>query len=93
MMRQVMPSAFCQEGTYFRACFAQDAAACVEAAKRSVDECLSQHEAQIPDILKNAEAGSRWSRVIGACAGTLFETHSRKAKRSSARCNNPEAWQ
>lgn len=93
MMRQVMPSAFCQEGAYFRACFAQDAAACVGAASQAVEACLGHHDAQIPDTLKNPEAGSRWSRVIGACAGTLFETHSRRVKRSSAECNNPKAWE
>jgi hypothetical protein len=93
MMRQVMPSAFCQKGAYFRACFAQDAAGCVRAANQAVDDCLRQHEAQIPDTLHNPEAGSRWSRVIGACAGTLFEMHGRRVKRSAAKCSDPEAWQ
>jgi hypothetical protein len=92
MMREVMPSAFCREGTYFRACFAQDAAGCAKAANLAVDDCLRQHGAQIPDTLKNPEAGSRWSRVIGACAGTLYEMHSRRVKRGSAKCNDPDAW-
>ncbi|MDH4093883.1 MAG: hypothetical protein OEV81_03770 [Betaproteobacteria bacterium] len=92
MMREVMPSAFCQERAYFRACFAQGAADCARAANLAVDDCLRQHEAQVPDTLKNPEAGSRWSRVIGACAGTLFEMHSRRVKRNSAKCNDPDAW-
>jgi hypothetical protein len=92
MMREVMPSAFCQDKTYFRACFAQDAAGCARAANLAVDDCLRRHEAQIPGTLANADAGARWSRVIGACAGTLFEMHSRRAKRGSAKCNDPDAW-
>jgi len=92
MMREVMPSAFCQEGAYFRACFAQDAAGCAKAANLAVDDCLRQHGAHIPDTLKNPEEGGRWGRVVGACAGTLFEMHSRRVKRSAAKCNDPDAW-
>ena len=92
MMREVMPQAFCQEGAYFRACFAQDAAGCARAANLAVDDCLRRHEAQIPPSLANPDAGGRWSRVIGACAGTLFEMNSRRVKRNSAKCNDPDAW-
>lgn len=92
MMREVMPSAFCQDKAYFRACFAQGAAECGKAAQLAVQDCLRRHEAQIPDTLKNPDAGARWSRVIGACAGTLFEMHSRRVKRGTAKCNDPDAW-
>ena len=92
MMREVMPSTFCKEKAYFRACFAQDAPGCAKAAQLAVEDCLRQHAGQIPDTLPNPDAGGRWSRVIGACAGTLFEMHSRRVKRNSAKCNDPDAW-
>ncbi len=92
-MREVMPDAFCQGGSYFRACFSQSAGDCRAAAAAAMDACLRQYDAQMPANFRTPEDGGRWGRVVGACAGSRFEASLRKLKRSTARCNDPKAWQ
>jgi len=92
-MREVMPAAFCKDGTYFRTCFSVDTEGCRAAASAAMDACLQRYEAQMPTTFRNPEEGGRWGRVVGACAGTQFESGNRKLKRSLARCNDPKAWQ
>lgn len=92
-MGEVMPGAFCQEGSYFRACFAQSAEACRAAAAAAMDGCLRQYDAQMPETFRSPEEGGRWGRVVGACAGSRFEASQRKLKRPTTRCNDPKAWQ
>jgi hypothetical protein len=92
-MREVMPGAFCQEGSYFRACFSQSAAACRAAAADAMDACLRQYDAQMPESFRTPGDGGRWGRVVGACAGTRFEASRRSVKIGGAKCSDPKAWQ
>jgi len=91
-MRQVLPAAFCQEGTYFRSCFTQSPDACHAAANRATAACLTQFDPQIPAQLRQPADGQAWGQKLGQCAGTLFEVSAKKNRVNSAICNNPAAW-
>lgn len=91
-VREVMPTALCQAGGYFRECFEQSAQACLGAASAAVHACLQQHDAQMPLAFRGPEESGRWGQVIAACAGNRFEASVRAMKKRSARCNDPGAW-
>jgi len=90
-VREVMPAALCQPGSYFRECFEQDAQACRGAADAAVGACLRQHDAQMPLAFRGPEESGRWGQVIAACAGNRFETGARRIKKRTPRCNDPGA--
>jgi hypothetical protein len=91
-MRQILPAAFCQDGSYFRDCFTLTPDACNAAANRAAEACIRQFSAQIPARLRQPDDGGVWGQKIGSCAGSLFEVNSMAAKRNSAVCNDPAAW-
>lgn len=91
-MRQILPAAFCQEGTYFRSCFTQPLDACHAAANRATAACLTQFDPQIPVQMRQPVDGQAWGQKVGQCAGTLFEVSAKKNRVNSAICNNPAAW-
>ena len=91
-MRNVLPAAFCKDGSYFRECFEAKVTVCHSTATEATESCLRQFEPQIPKQLHQPNDGSLWGNNIGVCAGTIFEITLKKNKVINAKCNNPSLW-
>jgi hypothetical protein len=91
-MGNLLPAAMCQEGSYFRACFAISASDCHKTATATTATCLRQYTDQMPATLKQPEDGAHWGQLVGTCAGTLYD-HELKAKmRNDAKCKDLSYW-
>lgn len=91
-MRNLLPSMFCIDGSYFRECFETNASVCHSTATAAAESCLRQFEPQIPEQLHQPDDGGLWGRKIGTCAGTVFEATLKKSRVNNAKCNNPALW-
>ena len=91
-MRNLLPSLFCKDGSYFRECFEANASVCHSTATEATESCMRQFEPQIPEQLHQPNDGGLWGNKIGTCAGTVFEVTLKKSRVNNAKCNNPALW-
>lgn len=87
-----LPVALCNDGTYFRSCFAVTAAECERTAASATRACLRQVRKQLPREFHQPDDGRVWGTKLGACAGTSYDVTLAARKTQSPRCNDPSAW-
>jgi hypothetical protein len=90
--RNILPSLFCKDGSYFRECFKVSDDVCHTTATQATETCMRQFAPQIPGQLHQPNDGGLWGNKIGTCAGTVFEATLVKSRLNSAKCDNPELW-
>ncbi len=91
-MENVLPAAFCTDGSYFRSCFSIPVSECHKVATKSTASCLRQHDTEIPTQLIQPKDGSLWGQKVGTCAGTVFAATLKEKFISNSKCNDPSAW-
>jgi hypothetical protein len=94
-MTTAMPTMICAPKGFFRSCFDQTEDECLERATRAAKACLIKFDPDLPADLKQPEEGEAWGKKVGACTGETMEialAGEKKARVSSASCQNPEGW-
>jgi hypothetical protein len=91
-MGNLLPAAMCREGSYFRACFDISASDCHTTATATTATCLRQYTDQMPATLKQPEDGAHWGRLVGTCAGTLYDDELKAKARNETKCKDPSYW-
>ena len=92
-MESLFPAHMCREGQYFRDCFEVTASECNQSLTDLVSTCMQQYEDQIPEVLNQPQDGTKWGGIVGGCAGSLYDLDNKAAKKDTAKCNDPTAWQ
>jgi len=90
-MNVAVPSAFCQEGQYFRQCFDIPGNICLSTARSAMKTCINIEEQNVPKSL-NQVSGEQWGNIIGTCAGNEFEKIQINNKLKNQKCYNPANW-
>jgi hypothetical protein len=85
-MKTALPTAFCAEGTPFRACFEVTQEECEDAAASAARICLKKFQSRIPAKLKQPADGEKWGQKVGECAGTSYASALAKKKKNAKEC-------
>lgn len=85
-MKTALPTAFCAEGTPFRACFKVTQEECEDAAASAARLCLKKLQSKIPAKLKQPEDGTKWGQKVGECAGNSYAAALAKKKLNTKEC-------
>jgi hypothetical protein len=90
-MKTTLPTKMCAEQQYFRQCFDVDARQCERTMASATRSCVREFESDIPDTL-DRDAGRRWGKRLGQCAGGTYETSLTGQRIDDERCNNIDNW-
>lgn len=90
-MASTVPSAFCQEGQYFRQCFEIPGSTCLDTARKAIKICIDKEKQNLPESLDQV-TGEQWGNIIGTCAGSEFEKIQINSKFKNQKCYNPTNW-
>lgn len=91
-METALPPAFCKETQYFRQCFKVSARECEQVAASTTRVCLDKYKSQMPAVFNQPQDGTKWGRMVGACAGNAYEMTLIKKRINNNKCNDVNNW-
>jgi hypothetical protein len=92
-MTQVLATTVCEDKSFFRSCFAIDAAQCANSAVSAARACLADKAKEMPDVFTSREQSKAWGGTMGGCVGSALELRYAEQKVNTGACQSPEAWQ